>query len=400
MNVTFLIGNGFDIGVGLKSSFQDFFPIYQELSQKKPHRIKQLASEIEADYKTWADFEKALGQYTVNFSSENRQDLIDQIRDFESEFIKYLKYEEHRIFGEKNDALMRIDMFRVMTEGLLLFYSLKNLAKESNAVVLEIINKYQKETIHFNFLNFNYTHVLENLLNIVSEHEKNIETKKPNLYAIDSVIHVHGDYDAHPIIGLNDASQIANKELSQDPRFVRYLLKPQINQSLRTGNDRMATEIINKSNIICIYGMSIGETDKKWWDILMKWLHLDTERQLIIFDYDKDYQTDTPYGWLEKEDYYIDKFNDFSSSSFDVSNMRSRIHIAINKNIFSMTHITTASPKQNFMTLEEYLNEKKRRENKSSEESRFATDEEIDALFNDSSASEEKSVYEEWVGSW
>ena len=31
VKITFLIGNGFDVGVGMNSRFKDFFPIYQLL---------------------------------------------------------------------------------------------------------------------------------------------------------------------------------------------------------------------------------------------------------------------------------------------------------------------------------------------------------------------------------
>ena len=50
MNITFLIGNGFDVGLGMKSRFKDFFPIYKEKSQNKEPRIKYLSDSIEGNY--------------------------------------------------------------------------------------------------------------------------------------------------------------------------------------------------------------------------------------------------------------------------------------------------------------------------------------------------------------
>ena len=43
VNITFLIGNGFDVGVGMNSKFKDFFPIYQVKSIDKAPEIRQLA---------------------------------------------------------------------------------------------------------------------------------------------------------------------------------------------------------------------------------------------------------------------------------------------------------------------------------------------------------------------
>ena len=52
MNITFMIGNGFDVGLGLPSKFKDFFPTYVEDSKNKPPEIKQLSERIHANHKT------------------------------------------------------------------------------------------------------------------------------------------------------------------------------------------------------------------------------------------------------------------------------------------------------------------------------------------------------------
>lgn len=60
MNITFLIGNGFDVGMGLKSKFSDYFPIYIEESKEKDNSIKALADDIEINRAEWSYFEKKL----------------------------------------------------------------------------------------------------------------------------------------------------------------------------------------------------------------------------------------------------------------------------------------------------------------------------------------------------
>ena len=67
---------------------------YKEKSKNKEARIKQLSDSIDSNYDTWANFEKALGEYTLQFNSENKQDFIDQAKDFQLEFIAYLKEQE------------------------------------------------------------------------------------------------------------------------------------------------------------------------------------------------------------------------------------------------------------------------------------------------------------------
>lgn len=335
MNITFLIGNGFDVGLGMKSRFKDFFPIYKEKSQNKDFRIKQLSDSIEGDYETWADFESALGAYTLNFTQENKQNFIDQVRDFEKEFIAYLKWQESTLSFKESDKIAHI-----MIEALTKFYSSDNLAVESNNAVANIYNKLNAESFFYNFVNFNYTSLLSKALQTIPQNivrKRKFSSQSEKIDKIGKIIHVHGYCDKLPIIGVNDASQIANKELAKDSHFARYIIKPSINQFLRQGYDKDTTNIINSSTIICVYGMSLGLTDRKWWDLLMQWLRGNTDRQLVLFEYDDKYSSATPYDWLEKEDLIMDKLTSYNSNKgLIVEDLRSRIHIAVHKNIFQM----------------------------------------------------------------
>ena len=45
----------------------------------------------------------------------------------------------------------------------------------------------------------------------------------------------------------------------------------------------LAEEIIDKSQIICIFGMSMGITDKRWWEKICVWLLSDPHKLLIIY---------------------------------------------------------------------------------------------------------------------
>lgn len=331
MNITFLIGNGFDVGLGLKSRFKDFFPIYKNLSMTKNEKIRKFSEEINENIDAWSDFESALGEYTTNFSKESKNVFLKRLEDFESEFIKYLKWQEENLLLPNKIGFD----FR---ESLTNYYSTEVLHPESSLKIDKVYVNHLNQSRIYNFINFNYTNILEKCINkipqnIVSKHkynEREINDK------IGKIIHIHGTYGLYPIIGVNDSSQIMNKELASDPRFCRYLVKPTINESLGQGNDAIATELINNSSIICIYGMSLGPTDKKWWDCILTWLYGHSERQLVIFVYDELFSTDTSFGFIAKQDELIDKLNSFNSNnSFNVEKLRHRIHLAIHKNIFS-----------------------------------------------------------------
>ena len=331
MNITFMIGNGFDVGLGLPSKFKDFFPTYVKDSQHKATEIKQLSERIHANHKTWADFETQMGQYTREFGVSNKHIYPLQLRDFETAFIQHLKREEQKLSFDDMDGIREM-----MIAALTSFYSLDNLRYGSNNAITNAFQNHKSEEHKYHFISFNYTDLLEKCLStlpkgIVKSRATTINDK------VGSIVHVHGTSDEAPIMGVNDVSQIANKELAKDERFARYIVKPLLNAAHRTDHDARAASLISASQIICIYGMALGATDKLWWGRVLTWLNGSSDRKLVIFDYDPDFVTASQFDWIDKEDAIIDKLAPYASDSkIDVEKLRPRIHIAVHKNIFEM----------------------------------------------------------------
>lgn len=73
MNITYLVGNGFDVNIGLKSAYADFYKAYVKVqSENEPDVIKRFKAGInnyiknetgKEDLQTidWRDLEIALG---------------------------------------------------------------------------------------------------------------------------------------------------------------------------------------------------------------------------------------------------------------------------------------------------------------------------------------------------
>lgn len=330
MNITFLIGNGFDVGMGLRSKFSQYFPLYIEESKNKHNSIKALSDNIDSNRTEWSYFEKKLGEYTKNFTLQTKNDFIAQVKDFELGFISYLHEEEGKL---NYDSKLISDKFR---KSLLNFYRDNNLNEGSTETITNQFMRYSHDNKVFNFIDYNYTNVLEKCLSAFSQ---GILERLSNgyVYKIGNIIHVHGIKNNLPIMGVNDSSQIENQELANNKNFARLIVKPLLNNANRTNNDKNATNLIQTSNIICIYGMSLGETDKKWWVLIIKWLVADANRQLIIFDYDENYQPSSQFDFINKEDNIISKFNEYvKEDKIDVESLRLRIHIAVHKNIFAL----------------------------------------------------------------
>lgn len=90
-----------------------------------------------------------------------------------------------------------------------------------------------------------------------------------------------------------------------------------------------AKEQIQKSHIICLWGLSIGETGAQWWEEIMNWLSQEKKHQRIIFWYTggkltKRFHTKV----LMAQEKIYNKLFDYSSySTDDMEKAKKRIHI-------------------------------------------------------------------------
>ena len=333
MNITFLIGNGFDIGLGLKSCFKDFFPVYKNYFKDNGIAENELVKSIKDDENKWAYFEKQLGPFTKEFNPETLKLFKEQLKAFELKFVDYLT--EQQLCLDYND---KEKISKSMISALSGYYNSSHLHTESAEMIQGIYNLFNGENHTYNFINFNYTDCLEKCLATIPD--KTIRLRKHGSQdrydKIGKVVHIHGYLHKNPIMGINDCNQIENEDLRSNARFAKCIVKPLQNDAIRMNYDVQATNVINNSTIICIYGMSLGETDKKWWITIMNWLLKDSKRQLIIFDYDKEFRESSQFDWTDKEDQIIDKFKSFYENEELIENNRKRIHLSINNNIFSI----------------------------------------------------------------
>ena len=227
MNITFLVGNGFDLGLGLCSRYTDFYDIYLGQSFNKAPAIFNFAKEISGNHDTWSDFESAIGEYTSNYTSSNKREFIDIIKDFTVSFVNYLEKQEGDLSFEKNQKQI-IDTF---TKALSSFYSLDNLSPQSYDSVASLFQKNANQQHIYNFLVFNYTSTLEKCLKLCSD-KGSIVRSNGVKDAIGQIVHVHGKINDQPIIGVNDSEQIKSIELSGDRAFIKRFAKPDIDQML------------------------------------------------------------------------------------------------------------------------------------------------------------------------
>ncbi len=333
MEITFLVGNGFDRNLGLKTAYSDFVQVYKkEKSENK--NIENFKEYIETNKELWKDAELALGKYTEYFDAATGTGFSDCQEDFEKSLAVYLMEETQRI---NYDAC-----YEVICKAFSRINTLTEIFPDLEKSTLDkIYNNFLHENRYFNFLNFNYTYTLENCINIIKNPINILGThifnsnKKEHKFG--KHIHVHGTVEKNMVFGVNDETQISKNEIfnfGYGEIYKNQLIKQKANESYMDDVDGKAHDIINKSNIIFIYGMSIGETDKLWWQRICNWLAKNEMHHLIIYSYDMPIKGAIPLRFLLHEKTCKNKFLEYGEFEYaQKSKIESQIHIT-NVNIF------------------------------------------------------------------
>ena len=269
MNVTFIIGNGLDMSLGMQTSYKQF---YAYVGKVKPKTRNQIYTAISNDPDTWSDFELALGAHTQNFEmlyGDQRQKAIDKFRRAFDEVIDDLG---DYLQEQRNDSIGKLPFYIMSSND---FYS--GLHGESSRKISNIIGD---QPLEMNFVTLNYTDTLENLL-YPERH-----SMKQRGVIIKRIHHAHGELSDYITMGVSNESQIS-ATLTGDSRddFIKPLLLASMD------DDRLNTteDIIENSSIIIIYGTSFGKTDEYIWQRIVNWLGGADSRFVIIHDFNEDF---------------------------------------------------------------------------------------------------------------
>lgn len=278
MKVVYLIGNGFDLNLGLKTSYSDFYIYYLNI-ESNDIQIAQLKEHLKHDkdnegrYQYWSDLEIAMGEYTKEFSRrEDMEKVYNDLNDNLRDYIMKVEQDNIQSDADKKDKLKR-DLAHPERY-------LREIFKEE---FRSYVKKWETSTYETFIISFNYTNTIEAILNMKGsgfiEIGQTIFNRSNLLYPI---IHIHGLSNT-PIIGLNDVSQIRNESFKEDEDVQEFLLKPKINKAVGHLNDKKSLFNISQANLIYLFGVSLGDTDKLWWEAVGERLKLDC--RIIYFVY-------------------------------------------------------------------------------------------------------------------
>ena len=322
-NITFLIGNGFDLSFGVHSQYRDIYKAYSETQTSAEPFVENFKEEIQH----WSNFEMDLAKFAAKCSTEAQ--IVDCLRDFK-------QFTEDYLIEEQKAALyarMRNpkDMQKVLAEfaiSLEEFYT--NNYPNITTKIESILNN---EQIDYHFITFNYTKILDEFINGSQPY---LSKGIANL-----AIHIHGKLQENVTFGIDNEQQLPKLPYSLTGRGRRALIKPVFNSEFDKQRMERAQEVIKKSDVLCIYGLLLGDSDLMWRKAICDWM-IDSPQHHVFL-----YIHEASSKMLSQADERMDYEEDIKESIFKswgienrhISPFLSQIHIPVSKNIFDFQHI-------------------------------------------------------------
>lgn len=315
MNVLYIIGNGLDISLGMKTDYQSFYDFYKTVESNDPD-IEQLQTSIEIGrYKTWADLEAGLGEYSKSLSSEDT--LLKCLSHLKQALESFLKDQfKNRQYTTKEQFLN--DFYspeRYLDSQILDRYEL-------------FVNMFSPgyRTVSPRIVTLNYTNTLENIFTSLGAGSMEI-------------LHLHGSLETGIALGVNDPSQIANESFRKSRNIIEDFVKPSFNDACLNKNNALFEKWINEADLIVLYGTSLGVTDRRWWELIGRQL-LEEKKKLMVFyfayDEKKDVLRHPNYRLRWTEEYQHELVTKFVIPEDKVELALSTICVGINKPIFHL----------------------------------------------------------------
>lgn len=328
MNITFMIGNGFDINVGLNTRYSDFYPYYK---RKCGNDI--ISKDLTENEEKWADLELRLGAMLGSLDQKDIDIYLDAKENMEALLSQYLIGENKRFRITSVDEFKKEFKTKIPS-----FYELLS-EKEKNHYYSVV-----KDTINYCFIDFNYTDVLDRMIETVKKDDEPFSHHVFGNRGYNDVImpplHIHGQLASDLVLGLNDESQITNEELAKDDNLRQYIIKKTVNERLGEMKTEQAKGLIDGSRYVCLFGLSIGDTDKMWWQYLIEWLKRDTTFRLVLFVRDSSINQASGQGKLRAMDKHVKRFISQSGNSpQQLGNVVNQILVVGNSDIFTFKSV-------------------------------------------------------------
>jgi len=331
MNILYLIGNGFDLNLGLRTSYRQFYEYYLGCKTFST-AVAKLKSFIKEDGKTelWSDLEWALGQYSIWFEDAN--EFQTALFDISDKLREYIQRENGQLIVTEQ-ATQRFCA------------DLTDPVQYLRPATAQTMRSYQANWVNYNSWNidiitFNYTSSIERLLQKGTKKLGQNTHGRPVMFS--GIHHVHGFWNETILLGVNDAEQIANKTFRKQEELTDIFVKPQANAAEEILIDSQCTKLINNANLICTFGLSFGKTDNIWWERIRRNLTR-KDCKLLLFDYIEELNLQNNRMML-LQSYKREAQKRFAGDQYE--NLKNKIEYGLNTDMFNLRKYVSRAPQQ------------------------------------------------------
>ncbi len=327
MNTLFLIGNGFDLNLGLKTRYSDFYREYaKEKSNDKD--INKLKNSITTSIENWSDMEIALGNFTSQVKTKD--DFLKVHDHIGDNLAEYLKAEEDILDFKLLDKSKFLQSISNPEDFLN--------ANEKAQIIMFKETWRSTSTWRISIMTFNYTETIEKMIG-ANTYPIKISKNGNSQIILQKIVHVHGYMDKRMVMGVNDQLQVANQKFMETIDFAEAFIKPFCNETMGHRDDKWCQNKVSTANLICIFGSSIGDTDKIWWEQIGKRLLYD-QTCLIIFTRGEEIPLRREYKKSVQKRKIIEQFlSKTKLSKEDRNKVKSKIFVGVNTNLFNLLSV-------------------------------------------------------------
>lgn len=325
MNILYILGNGFDKAQKMATGYPDFYKYLTDKVKNESALLGKMKSAITENTELWSDMESGLGEFT---SATNNAEEFDSFYFELSEHLQnYLKNENNKF--APSDKLKN----KFQSDFTTISKYLGALDKTRFDGFLGTVSTSTKD---INVITLNYTNTLEKILGL----SPNITTKgfggNTNLQ---NIIHVHGQLGESIIIGVDHPAQIKNDSFRNNEDIKDIMIKIESNESMKETRHMECERLIANANVIVLFGVSLGETDARWWKLIGQNLRRRKNIAIIQHLYNPGAITPTQRQKIRqlerKQQEYLLERMDIKLAAGDVD-IRERLFFTVNEPIFQV----------------------------------------------------------------
>lgn len=300
-NLVYLIGNGFDIKMGLHTRYEEFYQWYKSLPESDNPTVQTFrdAIRLPSEEPLWSDLEWAIGNKYLS-SISNTDDAKAIFKDVQAALQKYIKIQDDNF--SCNDYSNVPKYISWYFEPYLAF-------RLSSRKKITHLYDCHNNNVNIKFAIFNYTSTLEKLIGWKDKPMQFSFGDGMKKY-ISEVEHVHGYCDGRGrlALGVDNPGQIANPLFSTDQSIIDRFVKPAYNDTFELEHHSKCLQWIVGADVIVVFGMSLGKTDESWWKAICSRM-IQSSRCILIVHFKRDCSFEGNGGPEYQEQVRLEKQN-------------------------------------------------------------------------------------------